>query len=77
MLRANYGLPEVNFKVNMPVHFLEINEHTLGKPGTTSSGGSIAPWKLLARCEGNAAESCVLIKRLKEIKNWQVFGKNR
>ncbi len=51
----------------MPVHFLEINEHTLGKPGATSSGGSIAPWKLLARCEGNAAESCVLIKRLKEM----------
>lgn len=51
----------------MQVRFLEINERTLGKPPGASHGRSGAPWKLLARCEGSTADSCVLIAHLKEM----------
>jgi len=53
----------------MSAHFLEINERTLGKPAVANASASraIAPWKLLARCSGTTADSCVLIDRLKAL----------
>jgi len=35
------GLLKVNFKVNMSIRFLEINERTLGKPSGASPGRSL------------------------------------
>ncbi len=51
----------------MSAHFLEINERALGKPAVASVSSAIPPWKLLARCSGTTADSCVLIARLQAL----------
>lgn len=51
----------------MSVRFLEINEHTLGKSSVASASRDTKPWKLLARCSGETADTCVLIEHLKAL----------
>lgn len=49
----------------MVLYLLEINEHRLGRPSVCSvSNASRTPWRLLARCESNQADSCLLLQQI-------------
>lgn len=51
----------------MPVHLLEINELSLGKPKLSGGSHNPAAWKLLSRCESEQSESCLLLQKIVEL----------
>jgi len=57
----------VNLKVNMPVHLLQIDEQSLGKPQPFAGASGLGAWQLLSRCESEDAESCVLLHKIRDM----------
>ena len=51
----------------MPVHLLEIDERSLGKPTQSGSLRNPAAWQLLSRCESDRADSCLLLQKIVEL----------
>lgn len=53
----------------MHVYLLQIDEQSLGKPGSLDAPRGSAAWQLLGRCETDSAESCLLLRKIVELGN--------